>query len=225
MNQQNIGILMLNTSFPRLPGDVGNANSFRYPTIYRTVDAAVPSNIVTASGLPEPLAATFETQAIELERAGASLITTSCGFLSIIQQRLADALTVPVVSSSLVLLPLLRTLYGNRADIGILTFDATALGQRHLPHSTDAAPAIEGLLPNDSLRVCISNDSQQLDAARAEADVLACADRLIAKQPVSALILECTNMAPYKSALRQHTGCAVYDLVDAVHWILDAGHG
>ncbi len=225
MTHKTIGVLMLNTSFPRLPGDIGNADSFRYPTRYQTVDAAIPANIVTASELPEPLAATFESHALRLQREGASLVTTSCGFLSVIQARLANALRVPVISSSLALLPLLRNLYGHSARIGILTFNAAALSQRHLPQHTDANLVIEGLLPEDSLRICISSDSQDLDQTRAQTEVLACADRLLSVHPVSALVLECTNMAPYKSALREHTGCAVYDLVDAVHWVLDAGNG
>ena len=62
-----------------------------------------------------------------------------------------------------------------------------------------------------------------LERRRAEADVIACADRLLLARRVPALLLECTNMAPYKVALRQHTGCAVFDLVDAIHWVVDAG--
>ena len=35
---QDIGILMMRTVFPRLPGDIGNARSFRVPVRYRIVD-------------------------------------------------------------------------------------------------------------------------------------------------------------------------------------------
>lgn len=222
MDKYSIGILMLNTSFPRLPGDIGNAESFRYPTLYRTVEAALPSNIVTGAPLPAELVEAFAAQAIELQASGAGIISTSCGFLSVIQANLTERLEVPVITSSLVLLPWLRAVYGGNGNIGILTFDADALNERHF--TADACPdlTIEGLRPDDSLRICISTDSPTLDRARAEADVIACAERLLTKNPVSALLLECTNMAPYKRALRAHTGCAVFDLVDAIHWIADA---
>ncbi len=221
MSKQTIGILMLNTSFPRLPGDIGNAASFRYPTLYRTIDAAVPANIVTATQLPAGLADAFTHEALELQQCGATLVTTSCGFLSVIQETLATRLPVPVITSSLTLLPWLSSLYGSSYNIGVLTFDADKLGNRHLPANSQDV-AIEGLLPADTLRNCISTNSDQLDRGCAEAEVLACADRLLARRKVPALVLECTNMAPYKHALREHTGCAVYDLVDAVHWLMDA---
>ena len=42
-----IGILMLDTSFQRVPGDVGNAKTFSYPVRYKIVKDATAQRIVT----------------------------------------------------------------------------------------------------------------------------------------------------------------------------------
>ena len=43
---ETVGILVLDTKFPRLPGDVGNATTFGFPVRYKVVDAAGPDQIV-----------------------------------------------------------------------------------------------------------------------------------------------------------------------------------
>lgn len=43
---QTIGILMLDTIFPRLPGDIGNAETFDFPVKYKIVKGAQPNKIM-----------------------------------------------------------------------------------------------------------------------------------------------------------------------------------
>ncbi len=74
-----IGILMLETVFPRIPGELGNATSFSYPVRYHIVKGASPEKVVRKQdpALLEP----FIQGAQELERFGVKAITTNCGFL------------------------------------------------------------------------------------------------------------------------------------------------
>jgi hypothetical protein len=54
---QALGVLMLDTRFPRLPGDVGNATTWPFPVEYRIVRGADPSRIMGLEpdpGLLEP---------------------------------------------------------------------------------------------------------------------------------------------------------------------------
>src|SRR5205807_10461921 len=97
---QALGILMLETRFPRPPGDVGNALTWPFPTHYRVVKGAHPSRIMGRD--PDPgLLAPFLDAARELEAHGVRAITTSCGFLAVFQRELASAVSVPVVTSAL----------------------------------------------------------------------------------------------------------------------------
>ena len=41
----SVGILMLETRFPRIPGDIGNALTWPFPVHYRVVRGATPDNV------------------------------------------------------------------------------------------------------------------------------------------------------------------------------------
>jgi len=46
-----LGILMLDARFPRIPGDMGNAQTWPFPVLYRVVRGASPEKVVLQAGL------------------------------------------------------------------------------------------------------------------------------------------------------------------------------
>ena len=44
----SVGILMLETRFPRIPGDVGHAATWPFPVLYRVVRGATGERVTTA---------------------------------------------------------------------------------------------------------------------------------------------------------------------------------
>jgi hypothetical protein len=76
---RHLGVLMLDTAFPRLPGDVGHASSWRMPVRWRTVAGASPQRVVRDADAS--LLAPFIAAAQALVADGAAALTTSCGFL------------------------------------------------------------------------------------------------------------------------------------------------
>lgn len=207
---------MLDTRFPRPVGDIGNPDTFPFPVDYRIVSGADVESIVTSAPLPEPLVERFVEASRELVSRGAGAITTSCGFLAPLQERLARQIEVPVATSSLHLLPRLCQRYGPDAHIGVLTFDSTRLGQHHLP-LTGCPFHIEGVETGDELHRVVTRDLANLDPARAQADALAATARLVEANPgLSAIVLECTNLAPYREAIARAAGCPAVDIRDAI---------
>src|SRR2546428_338523 len=101
-----VGILMLDTRFPRIPGDMGNARTFPFPVRYQRVTGADPDLVVRRGA--EGLLPAFVEGAQALEREGVGAITTNCGFLIKYQAQLARAVRVPVFTSSLLLVPLVH---------------------------------------------------------------------------------------------------------------------
>src|SRR5436190_304262 len=88
-----LGILMLDARFPRIPGDMGNAETWPFPVLYRVVRGATPERVVLEGArglLPD-----FLEAAAELVALGAEAITTNCGFLSLFQRELAAHVDVP----------------------------------------------------------------------------------------------------------------------------------
>ena len=216
-----IGVLKLNTRFPRLAGDIGNADSFRYPVSFCTVESAIPANVTIADHLPEILQNEFIAAAQKLIDKNVSIITTTCGFLSTMQTQLASLSQTPVICSSLALLPLLSQVHGSAGNIGVLTFNRDTLNKNHFGKPQPGC--IEGLQATDHLRQVIEQDLTQLDPDTARNDAIATCDRLMKSLPdTRAIILECTNLSPYKQDIRKHAGLPVYDIVDAVHWLVES---
>jgi len=124
-----IGILLLDTTFPRLLGDVGNPKTFPFPVIYEKVEGAIPLRVV--KDRDEYLLPSFIEGAKALQRRGVKGITTSCGFLAIWQKEIASAVDIPVFTSSLLQVPWVYQITGRRGRIGILTADVSSLTEVH----------------------------------------------------------------------------------------------
>lgn len=207
-----LGLLMLDTRFPRPPGDIGHPASFTIPVRWARVLGASPQRVVRdgAAGLLAPFIDTAQALVAE----GARAIGTGCGFLVLHQQALQAALPVPVWSSALLALPELAPLRP-----GVVTADAASLGAAHL--AAAGAPAgtpVEGLAPGCAFQRTLLEDRDELDIAEAEAGVVAAAQRLVARRPdIGAIVLECTNMPPYADAVRAATGRPVHHVLSLLH--------
>src|SRR2546425_182438 len=125
-----VGILMLDTRFPRIPGDMGNASTFPFPVHYHRVAGADPDRVVR-KGAADLLPA-FVDAARHLEREGVGAITTNCGFLAKFQRELAASVKIPVFTSSLMLVPLVHRMLPPGRAVGVLTVDASSLTGEHL---------------------------------------------------------------------------------------------
>src|SRR3989475_5934874 len=119
-----VGILILDTRFPRILGDVGNAATFPFPVRYHRVSGATPDLVVRRGA--EGLLPAFVQGARALEGEGVGAITTSCGFLAKYQQELAAAVRVPVFTSSLLMVPLVHRLLPAGRRERIKTVDGPA---------------------------------------------------------------------------------------------------
>ena len=218
-----IGIIMLDTKFPRVLGDIGNPASFRYPVIYECVEQATVERAVTSGALSRSLEKQFVHAACALEQRGARVIGTSCGFLAHLQESIQSAVEVPVLTSSLLLIPTLRTLFGEQTKIGVLTFDQEKLSISHFNDLASDQIVVQGLPREGELFQCISSDAPTLNQDSAAEDILASASQMITDHPEIGLILiECTNISPYKEHLRETFKRPVFDLIDALEWVAGA---
>jgi len=211
---------MLDTRFPRLPGDIGHPAAFPVPVRRKVVAGAVPREVVrsAASLRASGLHVVFVDAVRQLEAEGAGAITTSCGFLVLLQHELQAAVRVPVVSSSLCLLP---ALLAQAPRVGVLTINAEALGPDYLlaagvPPARLPDVAVEGVDPQGAFAGAILGNLPQLDREAAEREVVGAARRLASREPqLRTVVLECTNMPPYAAAIERATGLATKSLLDA----------
>ena len=214
-----LGILMLDARFPRIPGDMGNGTTWPFPVLYRVVSGASPEKVVlkgAAGLLPD-----FIDAAKDLVRLGAEAITTNCGFLSLFQKEIAAAVGVPVATSSLMQVPWVQATLPPGKRVGLVTVSGSTLTPAHLegagvPLDTPMTGTENG---REFFRVLIKAETEDMDVALAEQDVVEAGRQLVADHPdVGAIVLECTNMPPFAAALQAAVQRPVYDIYSMITW-------
>lgn len=214
----SVGILMLSAQFPRIPGDMGNALSWDFPVHYKVVRGATPDRVVRQNA--QGLLPAFIDAARDLVADGVDGITTNCGFLSVFQDEIADAVNVPVATSSLMQVAMVNQILPSKQRCAIMTISASTLTAKHLsaanvPPDTPIGSTEGG----DEFTRAILGDAFELDIDAARADNINAAQRLIHDHPdVGAVVLECTNMTPYAADIQKAINRPVFSMGSFVTW-------
>ncbi|MCL2780219.1 MAG: aspartate/glutamate racemase family protein [Actinomycetia bacterium] len=217
-----VGILMLDTCFPRVLGDVGHAMTWPFPVLYRVVHGATGESVTTArpDDSSRALVERFVEAGKDLVRDGADGLATSCGFLSLFQQELADRCGVPVATSSLLQIPLAQALLPAGRRVGVLTFNAQRLTSEHF--TAVGAPSdtpVVGLETGAEFSRVMTESAAELDIAAARRDMVRAAKTLVIEHKnIGAIVLECTNMGPFARAVQDQTQLPVYDIYTLITW-------
>lgn len=214
----DLGILMVRTYFTRYPGDIGNASTWDFPVSYKVVHDAVPSKMTDLhnASLLEP----FKESARELVEEGVEGITTTCGFLSIYQNELADFCGVPVATSALLQVPLVQTVIGSKKRVGVMTYNGDALDGAYFeavnaPRDTP----VKGMPQDGEFVRWIREGDASVPFETLRREVLATAREFRAERPdLGAIVCECTNLAPFSADISEELGLPVFDCVTLVNW-------
>lgn len=205
-------VLQLDTAFPRIAGDVAARETYVKPISVVPVDCARVADIVSAT--PD------ETQIVGFEKSVQKITTgigvTSCGFLGYWQEHLSSLCPRPFLSSSLIGLGQWQELYAPH-EMAIVTFDAESL---RAPYYDALLAGFEGMiigLDSDMhLWQVIAEDLPELDPRRACDEILDLLTPYLRGGGIKALVLECTNLPPYKSAIIDQFDVAVYDILTLI---------
>ena len=217
-----LGIVMLDTRFPRPLGDIGLADTWAalgVPVDMHVVRGIWPAKVVRSARRLRagPVVPLFMAVARQLERKGARAITTSCGFLVLLQKELQAAVKVPVITSSLLMIP---GLLKEQRQVGVLTISAAILDKEHLrcagvPRESLADVLVQGVDPQGEFATSILGNQPELDTELASQEIVNAALALKARSPdLKSVVLECTNMPPYRAAIEAATGLKTYALTD-----------
>lgn len=206
-------VLQLDTNFARIAGDVASQETYNRPIICKKIAKASVARIVQSR--PDLVDITPFEEAIRPITEG--ITTTSCGYLGYWQDHLEDISRVPILTSVLCQLPEIHKHYAPH-EIAILTFNADILGEAvYAPMLNGFAGRLIGLEPHHHLRCVIENDLTELDPGQAGQDLIALLTPQM--QGIKVLVLECTNLPPYKQLLKDTFNIAVFDILNALEAI------
>jgi hypothetical protein len=176
----------------------------------------VTSLRVTAREPDRTLLPDFIADARELEGDAGRAITTSSGFLAPFQPDLAAAVSVPVLTSALLQVPIAYRLLRPGQRVGILTarenltaqhFAGDGWSESEIPVTVAAMPA------TGSFQAVSSNGAAEADFSQLEKEVVAAALGVTQDDPaIGALVLEGANLAPFGQSIRRATGLPVFDV-------------
>ncbi|WP_235886023.1 hypothetical protein, partial [Bradyrhizobium niftali] len=216
--QGSLGILNLERgpapAAPRL-GSILNPTTFDFPVISETVAGAWAENVIRG----EPaLESACIAAARRLVQRGAVAISSNCGFFMRHQAAVSASVRVPVVLSSLLVLPALLRQVAPGAKVAIVTADSKHCDEELLGVSDRAERArlvIGGLEGGKLWHNELQRPPPYTETADIQADTIACVTRLRQSYPdIVAILLECTALPAVAPEVRRLTKLPVYDITD-----------
>jgi len=216
---ESIGILILDASYPCVPGNVGNASTFSFPVRYEKVQGASIDRLLNKQD-PE-LATPFIQAARNLRDHGVKAITGACGFMAFFQQEVAASVDIPVFLSSLLQIPFIFKVTGKK--VGIITANASCLTEKHFENAgilKDCPIAITGMESQPEFKSAILEEKGTLDTVKIENEVIGVAQQLAKdNSDIGSILLECSDLPPYAAAVQGAVNLPVFDFITMINYI------
>ncbi len=213
-----IGILILNASYPCIPGNVGNATSFPFPVRYKQVSEASIQGLL--HNRDPALLQPFIKGAQELEAEGVRAIAGACGFMALFQREIADAVRIPVAMSSLLLIPFIRQILPRGKRLGIITANSEVLTKAHFQAvgvQDQADLVLQGMQHCQEFKGAVLEEKGTLNSEIMEQEVLNVAKEMTgSNQDIGAVLLECSDLPPFASAVQQAVSLPVFDFITMI---------
>ena len=215
-----VGVLCLESKFPKPRGHIRNPRTFDFPVVYKVVEGVDIPKLLFRSG--QELLQPFIDAAVRLEKEGVKAITGSCGFLSRFQAQLAAEVRIPVFMSSLLQIPLVRIMHGQEAKIGVLTASGKALSEEHF-YGTGISideVAVQGMEGRPEFwETVIEGKRCDFDMKRLEEEICQTAEELVKGNRLDALVLECTDLSAFAASIQRRVDVPVYDINSLVEYV------
>ncbi len=215
---QIAGILMTDSTIPRMPGDPGHAETFSFPVRYGIIKDFPFSDLV--EGKKDNLDKVISA-AVTLQNEGVQFIAADCGLFSLFQQEIVNALNVPFLGSSLSLIPLIQSFLPDHKKVGVITGDTRILKEKHL-NAVGAHPknlVVSGLDNCEEFQRVVANRGDNLDPSALKDCILNAAGTLFEHtKSIGAVILECTNLATFRIDIQRRCRVPVFDMVSLIEF-------
>jgi hypothetical protein len=216
-----IGIIMMDTKFPRGIGDLGNSNTFSFPVRYKVLKNITASEISENSDL---LLNKFIEAAQELENEGVKAITTCCGLAIAYQKEVSAAINIPFFASIYNLIPLIHSMIAPGKIIGLFhdidrgtddqTFNLAGWSKNDIPIART-------FMTNDKLFArMIHEDVEIVDSDVIEEEIREMTRKFVEDVPnLGAIALVCTNYGQYSNIIQEVAKVPVFGMAQYVEFI------
>ncbi len=216
-----IGILLVDAMLPLIPGDVANATTFSFPVRYKVVKGATPDRLIYQRD--PALLELFLEAGKELVQEGVRAITCSCGYMALFQEEMANALPVPVFTSSLLQLSFISHTLSRGDKVGIIAADSHEITKAHLRAAgvnETISLKITGMENQTNFYNTFVKQTGILDFEKAEQEVIEVARNMVTEDnKVKAILFECSNLPPYAASVQEAVNIPVYDFITMINYV------
>ena len=212
------GILMSDSTTPRIPGDPGHAETFSFPVVYEVLHGFPFQDLIDIN---KEHIGILTNRAKSLEEKGVSLVAADCGLFGPFQKEMKSHLKVPFIGSALDLVPLLQRHLPAGRKVGIITGDTSILKPAHLEASgiDPESVVLVGMENSAEFNRVVIQRAQTLDPDEMRRGVLRAAEALAGRK-VGPIVLECTNLISFRRDIQELLRKPVYDLVSLIEFYI-----
>jgi Asp/Glu/hydantoin racemase len=224
----SVGILKFDNKFyPMMPGDVGNATTYPFPVLIREIkgleDNPYPP-LVAPDGTYNAEVELCIDAAMQMEKDGVRAIAMCCGFFSLIQPVVAQHVGIPIMTSPLMMIPVIHQMLRPGQTVLVVTAAARLLSNDFFqPVGADLNDRVTLVGLDDSScfnAMCMGGTEQSFEYEELRDDLISAIAEGRKRDPhVGAILLECTTLPPFAVEVRAATGLPVFDFVACVEWM------
>lgn len=220
----SIGILEHEVHQPFLPGDNLNMSTYPYPTRIKFMKGIKQADVLeNKRSLLEDIIKYERELALE----GVKAITTCCGYYGIFQKEMANAVEIPVFSSSLLIVPLLVSMLNENKKVGIVV-----ASKKHLTDNLLDAVGINktimsrvkiiGLDQCEEFTRVVIGDQPVGDYDKIKTEVVqAVSEEFKGDNSIGIIHLECSDLPPYSVYIQKETNLPVSDWISFIDFVHD----
>jgi len=221
-----IGIALFDgRRYPILPGDVANASTYDYPVRLKVIEGLfdTPTPWDKTRAVPADIQKIIDTVK-SLEDDGVRAVVTACGFFSVVQEVLADAVHIPVFTSPLMMVPQIVRMIRNDRSVCIITASERLLVSDYLTAvgiASDMPVHIVGMETSTEFYAThMGGTRTTLDVDLQRRELVEIARNAVIQFPdIGALLLECSQLPTFAADIQDVVNLPVFDYIGFIDMI------
>ncbi|MDW7669839.1 MAG: hypothetical protein SCJ93_13530 [Bacillota bacterium] len=219
---QRIGVLVFNGTAPRIPGDPGDADTYDFGVRYGIVKGSF-SDLINGS---ENIKVELVRVCKELENQGIKAIVGDCGLMGLYQNDIKNSIEIPVITSSIVLIPFIESIISDNKKIGIVTGHSELLKKDHLMgggvKNFDRL-VIKGMQNSKHFKKIVIDGGDKLNRDLMSIEVVDVVYEMIEdNKDIGAIVLECSNLGTYSRDIWTKFKIPVFDINTCTNFLFNS---
>ena len=221
-----IGIALFDgRRYPILPGDVANASTYDYPVRLKVIEGLFDTPTPWDKNRAVPADIQKIIDAVKsLEDDGVRAVVTACGFFSVVQEMLADAVNIPVFTSPLMMVPQIVRMIRSDRSVCIITASERLLVSDYLTAvgiAVDMPVHIVGMEASTEFYAThMGGTRTTLDVDLQRREIVEITRNAVIRYPdIGALLLECSQLPTFSADIQEAVNLPVFDYIGFIDMI------